>query len=76
MELSSEIKKLEPGESHIIEILDENGFSKISPWGLSIPPLRLTCEKFHNAKRLSWFDSMAVYYAVRLGGGNRWKKSK
>lgn len=54
MELSPEIKKLEPGESYTIEILDENGFSKISPWGLAIPPLRLTCEKFHNAKRLSW----------------------
>lgn len=54
MEMPEKVKKLVPGEEFVLNLVDENGFNKISPWGLTIPPLKIYCEKFHDGKRLGW----------------------
>lgn len=54
MDLDENVKKLNPGETYILKLVDENGFNKISPWGFTIPPLKIYCEKFHDGKRLGW----------------------
>lgn len=45
MERPEKVKKLVPGEDYIYNILDDEGFEKITPWGLTIPPLRIYCVK-------------------------------
>jgi len=48
------VKKLEIGEEYWFENIDEDGFSKMSPWGLEIPRMKIYVEKFHQAKRICW----------------------
>lgn len=54
MEMPLEVKKMNPGDYYIFPMVDENGISEITPWGLEIPPLKIKCEKFHEGKRLCW----------------------
>lgn len=57
-------------------LLHDHQYSKLSEQVISRKQADELLQKHLRELGMSWFDSMAVYYAVRIAGRNRWKKLK